>query len=93
MLSQQPHEGSFRTLEEEFGQPDVRAHARASYDRKRMEAMQAEQEEEAMRQQFTQRLYQRLNARIGTTEDTNPDAAKAAFIARMMMQMQRGYGT
>ena len=45
---------------------------------------------EQLRQQFTQRLQQRLNARIGTPEDSDPQAARAAFMARLMSKMRSG---
>ena len=65
----------------------------------RQQAILKQEQERLMqvqaKQQFTQRLMQRLNHRIGTPEDTDPQAARAAFMTRLMMQMQpggRGFG-
>ena len=60
-------------------------------EKQRLEQVQAQQMQQAA-QMFQQRLEQRLNPRIGTPQDTNPQAAQAAFMARLMAQMQRRHG-
>lgn len=45
-------------------------------------------QEQMVQRQFTQRLEQRLNPRIGTPQDTDP---QAAFVARLMLQMRKRY--
>ena len=46
-------------------------------------------------QQFSQRLQQRLNPRIGTPEDSDPQALQqfqqAQFMAKLMSQMKQRY--
>ena len=51
---------------------------------------QEQQRLQQAKQQFTQRLQQRLNPRIGTPEDSDPQAARAAFMARLMSKMRSG---
>lgn len=64
---------------------DPRQQAVLKQEQERLQQAQA-------KQQFTQRLLQRLNTRIGTPEDSDPQAARAAFMTRLMMQMRRGAG-
>ena len=64
--------------------------ATLSQERRRLEQVQGAQMQQAA-QAFQQRLQQRLNPRIGTPQDTDPRAAQAAFMARLMAQMQRRY--
>lgn len=60
-------------------------------ERRRLEDMHQQMLEHAAMQQFTQRLEQRLNPRIGTPQDSDPQAARAAFMSQLMLQMQRRY--
>lgn len=60
---------------------DPRQQAVLQQERQRLMQQQAQQ-------QFVQRLQQRLNPRIGTPEDSDPQAARAAFMARLMSRMR-----
>lgn len=61
----------------------------------KQQAMLQEEKQRLMQvqaqRQFTQRLQQRMNPRIGTPEDSDPQAARAAFMARLMLQMKHRY--
>jgi hypothetical protein len=67
---------------------DPRQQAVLRQEQQRLQQVQAQQ-------QFTQRLEQRLNPRIGTQEDSDPQALqqfqKAQFMARLMGQMKQRY--
>lgn len=56
-------------------------------EKQRIEGLHRQMMEHAA-QQFQQRLQGRLNIRIGTPQDTDP---QAAFMAKLMAQMQRRY--
>lgn len=62
---------------------DPRQQAMLREEQKRLQQVQT-------RQQFSQRLLHRLNTRIGTPEDSDPQAAHAAFMTRLMLQMRQG---
>jgi len=73
------------------GHQHPRQQASLQEERRRLEDIQGQMMMRAAQQQFSQRLEQRINPRIGTPEDTDPQA-RAQFMARLMMQMQRRHG-
>lgn len=69
-----------------------------SQDPRQQAILKQEQErlaQEQAKMQFSQRLAQRLNPRIGTQEDSDPQALaqfqKAQFMAKLMAQMKQRY--
>lgn len=68
---------------------DPRQQAALQAERKQMEEAMAQQMLKAAQDQFRMRLYQRMNPRIGTLEDS---AAQfdPRFMSKLMMQMRGG---
>lgn len=74
---------------------DPRQQAMLQQERSRLEDLQQQMQGRQQQQQFTQRLEQRLNPRIGTPEDSDPQAMqqfqKAQFLAKLMARMKQRY--
>ena len=66
---------------------DPRQQAILQQERKRLEQVQGQKMQQAAQQQFQQRLEQRLNPRIGTQEDSDP---QALFMFKLIQQMRQG---
>ena len=84
---------NLQAIDKEMGDPRSQQPSQQQIlraEKQRLEQVQNQQMKQAA-QMFQQRLEQRLNPRIGTPQDTNPQAAQAAFMARLMAQMQRRY--
>ena len=79
-------------VDQEMRRPDAQSQeqqAILAQERKRLEAMQGQRMQQAAMQQFQQRLQQRMNPRIGTQEDTDPQALKM-FQLMQQMKMVKG---
>lgn len=77
-------EGNIAQLQSTMKHGDMQGPRQQAILQQEMQRLQQAQ------QQLSQRLQKRLNVRIGTPEDSDPQAAKAAFMTRLMMQMRQG---
>jgi len=85
---------NLRRIDEELRDPrsqDPRQQAILQQERQRLEKFQAEAMRQQAQQRFVQRLQQRINPRIGTAQDSDPQA-QARFLAETMMQARGGGG-
>jgi len=85
---------NLRQIDQQMRHPSAQSQeqqAILAQERKRLEAMQGQRMQQAAMQQFQQRLQQRMNPRIGTQEDTDPQALKM-FQLMQQMKMVKGQG-
>lgn len=84
---------NLHTIQRELGYRDQqhpRMQSVLQQEKQRLEQVHRQQLQ-AQEQKFLQRLQQRLNPRIGTPQDSDPQA-QAQFMGQLMMQMQRRHG-
>lgn len=82
---------NLRLLDQEMRDPrsqDPRQQAILQQERQRLEKFQADAVRQKAQQQFTQRLEQRINPRIGTREDSDPQA-QTKFLVETMMKLRQ----
>lgn len=65
-------------------QQNFRQQAILQGERQRLQQVQSQQMQQAGERMFQQRLFQRLNPRIGTDEDTDPEALFQMRLQNMM---------